>query len=184
MKRRSFTLIFSLAMLFLISLFINLSVFAAIEVKENGVVKGIINSINATGDVTVAVSGSVATFDVTSEGGFVNEIVTDTEKTVTAADTGKRFIFTTNTGGPDNQVLVHLPAAATGLTYSFVDGGAGARMVIEPQAGDLIVYLGGTMVAGDRLQSAGDSGNTVTFVGGSGVWYVVNTGDAAWTDVN
>jgi hypothetical protein len=97
-----------------------------------------------------------------------------TDETLVVADSGKIFVC--------NEACTKiLPTAAENLIYSFV---AGAGVEINVDTGvttDTIMYL--TMSAGDKLTSTGATADSVTLLGDTGKWYVVNM-KGTWTDGN
>ncbi len=177
---RRFLVMFSL-LLFLAS-----PVFGQVAIEKDGVkIGGAAIRLNFTGDVAISGVGREKTIAI----GLINEVVSTTNKTATATDSPRRYIMTAT-----GQNLVTLPTAAAGLTYSVVDGGVAGgvsldyAILITPQSGDLIEYAppstGAPLGTGDRVKSDGITGGSITFVGASGVWYVVDTGSAEWSDAN
>ena len=88
------------------------------------------------------------------------EVVTTTESVLTAADSGKIMIATA-TG---SATTFTLPAAVVGMEFTLVGGSAaaGGKVVkADPKTtADTILYL--TLDAGDELDSAGATGDSVT----------------------
>lgn len=125
---------------------------------------------------------TTTSFRVNSDGQVVykqlNEVIT-TNDTVTAAETGKTFFINKTTAGTTH---ITLPTAATGLTYTFTAlyGNGVTKFRLDPASTDA---FGGncvnsasttTFANGDRLISAGATGDTVTIVGASTKWYCTN----------
>lgn len=65
----------------------------------------------------------------------LTEAVTAETEAVDAAESGKVYVQTRSS----TTVTFTLPAAAAGLTYTFVCGHAGSEILITPQTGDAIV---------------------------------------------
>lgn len=84
---------------------------------------------NVTGNVTGAISGSIAGVTLPTEA------VTAETEAVQAAESGKVYVQTR----ASTTVTFTLPAAAAGLTYTFVCGHADSEILITPQTGDAIV---------------------------------------------
>jgi len=175
--------IFALLLLFFVG-----PAYANLEFSQDGTrVGGVGIRANFTGDVTVTGAYSDKTIDIGTDGGMTVEVVSDTEETVVAGDSPRRFIMTATT----EINLVNLPAAADNLIYQIVDGGVsggtlGQGVVIHPASGDTIKYAPDgeiALAANERLRSNGDTGDSVTLVGASGVWYVVDMGAREWDNV-
>ena len=151
--------------------------YAAVGVQEDSGQIWAATDINFTGDVTVTNSGSVSSIAIDDSSSITNEVVTATSETVTAADSPTRYIATNTAAG----TTFTLPAAVADLEYIFSDGGTNNTITIDTAStADTIKYL--TLDAGDTLDSAGATGDSVHLVGGSATWYVVDTGSSAWTD--
>jgi len=98
------------------------------------------STLNVAGAVTlqstVAVTGAI-----TATGGISGGITLPVEATTaeteapSAAESGKVFVQTRSS----TTVTYTLPAAAAGLTYTFVCGHADSEILITPAAGDAIV---------------------------------------------
>ena len=112
-----------------------------------------------------------------------------TADTLTTLESGKTFIATSD-------VYLTLPSAALGLTYTFTTNGvetlhpvnaeAGRnRTTIAPAAGDTIKGVDDSgMAAGDRLRSAGITGDSLTLIcGKADTWYVSSI-NGTWADFN
>jgi len=156
--------------------------YAAVGVQEDSGTVWQATDINFTGDVTVSNSGSVSSIAIDDSSAITNEVVTATNDTVTVADSPTRYIATA-TGFTTTFTL---PAAAADLEFIFCNGGAtgfagGQTLTVDPaNTTDTIMYLG--LDAGDSIDSAAATGDSVHLIGGTGVWYVVDTGSSAWTD--
>lgn len=87
-------------------------------------------ALEITGDLQVG--GSVV-----ESGGAVKQVAATTAETegVTASESGKVFVQTRDS----TTVTYSLPAAAAGLTYTFVCGHADSEILITPVTGDAIV---------------------------------------------
>lgn len=111
------------------------------------------------------------------------EVVT-TSDTVTARESGKTFLVNATSGAP----RFTLPTAATGLTYTFKAINGPARIELSPQATDTMVgcvvsAATSTFAAGDDLDSATTTGDSVTIVGASTKWYCIDR-VSTWVDGN
>jgi hypothetical protein len=165
--------------LLLVFAFVALPVFAAVEIQNDGITQGIFHRINFRG-AGISVSNGNA---IISNGEA--EVLSTTSDTLTSADDGKTIICTAN---GDNKIT--LPTAAAGLKYTIVDGnidsGAGTqRIYIDPQSTDTIVYAPSNasgLDANDRLYSSGTTGDSVTLLGASTLWYVIDMGSRDWLD--
>ncbi len=166
-----------LLMLFLIS-----PLYAQLVIQEDGVtVGGFANTLNLTGNVSVSGSTAVKTVNIGSGAGAI-EVLSVTSDTVTTAESGKRFIYD-NSAHQDDDTDVTLPTAADGLIYHFTDGGMGGGfkdIIINPINTDRIVFL--NLDAGDKIQSPGVTGSTVTLIGEAGFWYIGEMGSSVWED--
>lgn len=97
-----------------------------------------------------------------------------TDETLAVADSGKIFVCEEN-------CTKTLPKASENLIYTFV-AGAGATINVDTGATtDTIMYL--TLSAGDKITSTGATADSVTLLGGTAKWYVVNM-KGTWTDGN
>ena len=151
--------------------------YAAVGVQEDSGTVWQATDINFTGDVTVSNSGSVSSIAIDDSSSITNEVISATSETVTAADSPTRYIATNTAAG----TTFTLPAAVADLEYIFSDGGTNNTITIDTAStADTIKYL--ILDAGDTLDSAGATGDSVHLVGGSATWYVVDTGSNAWTD--
>lgn len=74
---------------------------------------------------------------ITPTGGLLRQVEATTAETeaVAVADSGRVYVQTRSS----TTVTYTLPAAAAGLTYTFVCGDAGSEILITPAAGDAIV---------------------------------------------
>ena len=99
----------------------------------------------------------------------LNEAVS-TNDTVTAAESGKVFLMS---GDSTNEIMMTLPAAAAGLTYTFVSINPDAqKFKINPNGTDQLVFS--TSAAGNRIVSAGNISDAVTVVSSDDtVWAVI-----------
>lgn len=95
---------------------------------------GIVTDKNVTVGGTLAVTGAT-TFTAASTGPVPVEATTADTEAVTAAESGKVFVQTRSS----TTVTYTLPAAAAGLTYTFVCGHADSEILITPATGDAIV---------------------------------------------
>lgn len=86
-----------------------------------------------TGDLTGNVTGNL-TGSITSAK-LPTEAVTAETEAINAAESGKVYVQTRSS----TTVTFTLPAAAAGLTYTFVCGHADSEILINPQTGDAIV---------------------------------------------
>jgi hypothetical protein len=104
----------------------------------------------------------------------LNETVA-TSDTITAAESGKVFFMY----GATNIVMT-LPAADEGLTYSFVNGDT-TTYEINPNGTETLMYL--TLSAGDAMRSGATVGDAVTvYASDDSVWLI--RANEAFTDVN
>ena len=115
------------------------------------------------------------------------EVVTTTD-TITAAESGKTF-FIDNDGTA--LITLTLPTAAAGLNYSFVisDASLGSFKISPASTDTLVGCVNGTsdssFTAGDSLdaQSTPTTGDTVSMVGVSTIWYCDDM-IGTWVDGN
>ena len=156
--------------------------FAASSVKDEGTYLGEVTHLDFVGDrIAATKSGGTATITQTPD--YTNEVVTASSDTVVTADNRTRFLLT-NTATTST---VTLPACADGLEFEFVQAavrtaGAWVQYVeIDPAStADSIVWL--ALDGGDKLKSAGATGNSVMLIGSdSNKWYV-GAISGAWTD--
>lgn len=96
----------------------------------------------STGEATftgsLEVTGTIeAGGAITPTGGVLKQVEATTAETeaVAAADSGRVYVQTRSS----TTVTYTLPAAAAGLTYTFVCGHADSEILITPQTGDAIV---------------------------------------------
>ena len=116
-----------------------------------------------------------------------------TSDTITAAESGKTFIITADSG----YIEFTLPTAAAGLNYTFIsiNGGVGTgqyntgRVYIDPASTDVIHGCvtsdsGTTLAAGDSIFSSGSTGDAVTLVSHAATYWVCTNPVPAggWTD--
>lgn len=161
--------------------------------KEDGVYteKAIQTTGNLTAGGTLAVTGA-ATFSSTAAFSGAVNLLTNVEsvnadKTVTAAMSGRMFVDVKGSA----TTTFTLPAAAAGLTYTFVCGDAAGEILITPATGDAIVTkthpandgaalapaagtgiknTAATNVAGDHITLVALDGTTWYGVAQAGVW--------------
>ena len=164
-------------------LFIGLAVFLlllsvspawALDVKVEGTTVGgsFASSVNFTG----AVSGSGNFSEKTIRIGGAIEVLTSETETVVAADNGTIFIT------PTDGCTFTLPAAAAGLTFTFVEGSTTATATVNTTGSDAFVNFGEVSgPTGTLTSTAGDVADSVTIAGSSSGWYVIDMGAAAWT---
>jgi hypothetical protein len=88
-----------------------------------------------TGAVTKATGTQVLALVNASAKTALTEAVTADTEAVAAAESGKVYVQTRSS----TTVTFTLPAAAAGLTYTFVCGHANSEILITPAAGDAIV---------------------------------------------
>jgi len=155
---------------------------AHFESTSNGSISAIGPALFAD---SVTVNGAQLIGDgATEQVGFIRDIVdgaAGTPITVTIAQSGTIF---TNSQATE----FDLPAAATGLEYTFVVNHA-SNLHIDPDNADNFSYIG--CAAGDRLLSA-TVGDSITIVGiAAGTWAVKSVvagdgsfADTVWTDAN
>lgn len=80
---------------------------------------------------TLSVAGAI-----TATGGLLRQVESvSADKTVTAAMSGRMFVDVKGSA----TTTFTLPAAAAGLTYTFVCGSAAGEILINPASGDAIV---------------------------------------------
>lgn len=94
-------------------------------------------SLVASGGVTGNVTGNLTGTATAVSGALTpsTEAVTAETEAVSASESGKVYVQTRSS----TTVTFTLPAAAAGLTYTFVCGHADSEILITPQAGDAIV---------------------------------------------
>lgn len=171
---------FSIMLVSLLLLFLIGPVFAAVELKDEGVaLDGTAGRIDITGDASASGLGYDKTIDI-GQGARTIEAVAGHVLTVTAADDGKIFVFATR-----ENATATLPNAVAGLYYTFVDGGntfnVAPTISIDPATSDdTIVYL--ALDAGDQITSTGATGASTTVIGAANTWYITEMGATAWTD--
>lgn len=193
------------------------SSFAAVGVKEDGLMVGTATDINFATGFDTSSDGSTVTVNnsgtQTITGGTINgaviggtspaagsfttigysglmtpgtssglKVVVElftTGDTLTAAESGKTIAL--GPTGHNGSVFV-LPAAASGLIFTFTSGlDATEYMYVDPaSATDQILYS--TCSVGDRIKSAGASGDSVTLVGTTGGYWFVTAMKGTWTD--
>lgn len=89
-------------------------------------------------DSTLNVQGAVTLqSSLTVQGGTIapTEAITAETEAIAATDSGKTYVQTRSS----TTVTFSLPAAAAGLTYTFVCGHADSEILINPATGDAIV---------------------------------------------
>ena len=173
---------------FLLMLFLVIPAYANLEYHLDGskvggtAVRGLYS-----GDISITGQGRDKTVVIAPDGGMEVEVVSTTSKTLAATDKPKRIIMTAN---GDN--VVTLPVAADGLIFQVIDGdisaagAGGAELIyIHPNGSDQIIYAPTGAAAGldggDVLVSTGNTGDSVTLIGQTGVWYI-DMGVREWTD--
>jgi len=173
---------FLLAMIALL-LFVS-PAFAQVETQQDGTkIGGAAVTLNFVGPTVTGV-GRLKTITT----GSTIEVLSSTTDTLATTDSPRTIICTAN---GDNKIT--LPTAATGLEFTIVDGNialAGAtnrteRIFIDPQSTDTIMYSpagAAGLDANDRLESSGNTGDSITLRGASTVWYVTGMGEKAWVD--
>lgn len=142
-----------------------------VQVEGTTVGGGFANAINFTGNVTGSGTGSTKAIDV---GGSIEKITGGTE-TVVAADNGTVFI------SDDTGTSFTLPAAAAGMTFTFVEGATTNSSTVNAAGTDQFFNYGLPGDTDTLTSSAGRLADSVTVAGTSGGWYVIDTGNAAWT---
>lgn len=113
-----------------------------------------------------------------------------TNDTITTAESGKHFLANVNTG----TLTYTLPTAATGLTYKFTaingNGDAGqGTVILSPQTTDTFVgctnvSTASTFTAGDDLDSARKTGDSVRITGTASNTWICSERVGAWVDGN
>lgn len=99
----------------------------------------------------------------------LNEVVS-TNDTITAAESGKIFLMS---GSSSDKIVMTLPAAAAGLTYTFVSIQLDSQKYeINPNGADRLHYS--TAAAGNRLVSVGGIGDSVTVYASDDTVWAVN----------
>ena len=165
--------------LFLFALLLVLSVtcYAGnIEVQDSGVKQGNAVKLNYTGDIACTFDGQDTATITYSDDDWVTEIVTAATDTITTADT-KTIYITTSTNSTTDFTL---PAAAADLQFRFASS-LGRTITVDPAStSDTIKYLG--LDAGDAIDSAGTTGDSIELIGATTTWYVIDMGSSAWTD--
>jgi hypothetical protein len=131
------------------------------------------NTFTGTNTFTGATSFASATRSV--------ESISAATEAISASESGKMFVDVLGSG----TTTFTLPAAAAGLTYSFVCGNASGEILINPQAGDAIVGkihaaqdgTGLAPAAGTGIKNTAATnvvGDTVTLVAlDTTTWYIV-----------
>jgi hypothetical protein len=126
---------------------------------------------------TLEVDGLV-TFESAVTAPVAVEANSTATKSIAAAESGKVFVQTRNTG----TVTYSLPAAAAGLKYTFVCGNAAGEILITPATGDAIVTKIHAAQDGTALAPAAGTGikNTAaTNVAGDSITLVA-LNDTTW----
>jgi hypothetical protein len=116
---------------------------------------------------------STVDFRIDSSGGVYHKAlieVVSTNDTITAAESGKVFLIN---GDTVNEVLMTLPAADTGLVYTFVSVNSNAqKFEINPNGTDQLVFS--TSAAGNRIVSPGNISDAVQVVSSDDtIWAVI-----------
>ena len=145
-------------------------------------------TLTAAGNLDLAVTGNV-TGNITGDGtdtltGYLTAIEVEdaTSEAVLATDSGKVFATTAGKGA----VTYTLPAAAVGLTYTFVDvsAAAGDDLIIQAVGDDTI--NGGTAAKKYSSDQADAVPCSVTLTAISDTQWVITaqTGDSCWKNDN
>lgn len=145
-------------------------------------------TLTAAGNLALAVTGNV-TGNITGDGtdtltGYLTAIEVEdaTSEAVLATDSGKVFATTAGKGA----VTYTLPAAAVGLTYTFVDvsAAAGDDLIIQAVGDDTI--NGGTAAKKYSSDQADAVPCSVTLTAISDTQWVITaqTGDSCWKNDN
>ena len=130
-----------------------------------------------TVDTTATIAGLKKTVNV------VDYVTTATVRTVTAAESGTTFIVSDLEGISSSTVSFQLPAAAAGLTYTFVDGEASADQDLRITAATGDTINGGT--AGKKYMSGGDTvKESTTLVAIDGTRWEVIKETGTWANDN
>jgi len=112
------------------------------------------------------------------------EVFDTSGDTLTASESSKRCIFTPTRGAyttSTSPYQFNLPDAEVGLEFT-VTVASNAYVSVNPQDGDTIVYGGAS--AGDKVQSSGNTDDTLTVTcGAANTWYVTDI-QGTWTDQN
>lgn len=103
---------------------------------------------------TVATGTQVVALVNASAKTALTEAVTAETEAVSAAESGKVYVQTRSS----TTATFTLPAAAAGLTYTFVCGHASSEILITPQAGDAIVGKTDGGAAGTGIAPAAGTG--------------------------
>lgn len=166
-----------------------------IQLNADGAANGDI-SIDAADDLTLTAAGNLAlavtgnvTGNITGDGtdtltGYLTAIEVEdaTSEAVLATDSGKVFATTAGKGA----VTYTLPAAAVGLTYTFVDvsAAAGDDLIIQAVGDDTI--NGGTAAKKYSSDQADAVPCSVTLTAISDTQWVITaqTGDSCWKNDN
>ena len=131
-------------------------VFEADVPKQGGTVQDIVN-LSATAASTV-------------------EYVSDTEKTLTSADDGKTFVFTSGSAKE-----VELPVGTAIIKgIVLVNGNGASALGVDPYAGDTLKVGTTALDAGDKITCTGDTGESATVRGSGTSVYATVTG--TWSD--
>ena len=144
-----------------------------LDVKVEGTTVGgsFANSIDFTGNVSGSGAGSTKTIDV---GGSVEKITLGFE-TVVAGDNGTVFL------SGDTGTTFTLPAAATGLTFTFVEGSTTNASTVNAAGADTFINYGTDAATATLTSTAGDDADSVSISGASGGWYVIDMASNVWT---
>lgn len=137
---------------------------------------------NVTGNVTGDVTGNV-TGGLTANGGFIREpapvVTAEDTIAVSAALTGTTYLATKATA---TQVFT-LPAAAVGLTYTFVCGHADGEILIDPTASDDITGKGFATTGATGIKNTAATnavGDAVTLIAVSATHWVAKSTVGTW----
>ena len=112
-----------------------------------------------------------------------------TNDTLTVADSGTVFVVNPTT----SPVIFTLPDADVGITYTFINSGqniiaagTGTAIILNPKITDYILYTNSAVTsgfaAGDSLRSGGLTGDSVTIVCTTNLYWDVYNVRGTWTD--
>lgn len=148
--------------------------YGAVAIQDDGTYEGEAAKVNFSGDFDVTFAQDLATVTYTPADDAV-EVTTASADTVVAGDDNTTFIATYA-----GTTVYTLPTAASGLRFRFAAGVGQTVTIDTASTADTIQYL--YLDAGDTIDSAGATGDSVELIGATGKWYVVDMGSSAWTD--
>lgn len=163
-----------------------------IDIQDGGTRVGQATHLNFGTGFSASLSGRTATVEYSATDGssWDLEVMSASTDTLTSADARKFLVYTyPSAGATDNLVTITLPAAESGVEFCVIDGGrpassgpAARYLQLDPAStADTIKYL--TLDGGDKIKSAGATGDCIKIIGtDSNVWYISDMGAAAWTD--